>query len=226
MAVSVGNIGWIKDSTSTATSCPYDYFSTANTIKQWTQIAYKANPAGTYSLSDCEEEWYGGMMSRKLVPGVEYDLPDGAKIKLEVGGNYRIEDKDAKVTYKANRLREFSPHLNASDMVAKFIEFVGGLGVQKRDMLDLPLQLFINWLVIEAAERDSDPLPADVVQVAQHPALKAVVAPKCLACGRFIPRLNFRHGFPFCSPEHGAVYVERKRPMTIHQPQAVLAIAQ
>lgn len=175
--------------TSTSTMDPYDACGWSMVpLREIVEVIPKALPAKARTLG----------------------LPDGANLIVDDLGNYRIEDKDAKVTYKANRVREFSPHLNASDMVAKFLEYVGTLGVRKGDLMGLPLHLFIQWLVIEAAERDSDPLPPDVVRIEQHPTLLAMTKPKCLCCGRFVKRLHMEHKFPFCSPEHGALYVERR----------------
>jgi len=134
------------------------------------------------------------------------ELPDGAKIHIDDAGNYKIEDKDAKVTYQANRIREWSPHLNASDMLAQFVEYVRKLGVHQKDVLGLPLELFINWLVIEAAERDQDPIPLGVARVD-----RVLKNPKCISCGKFIPRLHYRNRFPFCNPNHGIVYMQKQR---------------
>lgn len=167
---------------------------------------YWPNSSGGYTLADCDEEWCGGMMSRKLVPGTTYDLPDGSKIILDVDGNYRVDDKDSVVRYKANPVRDFSPHMNASDMLSDFVRYVRGLGVPQEEVLGLPLQLFVSWLIIEAAERDGDPVPEGVVPVGQDAALREHVKPKCLQCGRFIKRLHQKHRFPFCSPQHGARY--------------------
>ena len=131
-------------------------------------------------------------------------LPDGAKLIVDNDGNYRIEDKDAKVTYQANRLREFSPYLNASDLLAKFVEYVGTLGVRRGEAVMLPLNLFVAWLVIEAAGRDGDPIPQDIAPIEN--TLAKVVRPKCLMCGKFVRRVS---RFPFCSPAHGAIYLEK-----------------
>lgn len=149
----------------------------------------------------------------KIRPGAgEIDLPDGAKLIVDDAGNYRIEDADAKVTYQANRFREFSPFLNASEMLARFVEYVQKVGVKQPDVLGLPIELFINWLVIEAAERDQDPVPDGVVRVEDHQAVVATRKPKCLSCGRFIPLEHHRRRFAFCSIEHGIVYARSKLP--------------
>lgn len=172
--------------------------------------SYATNNATTASTDD----WVS------LVPMIPADLPagqrtlglpDGSKLHIDDAGNYRIDDKDAKVTYKANRIREFSPHLNASDMLASFVKYVGSLGLRQSEVLGLPLELFVNWLIIEAAERDQDPIPSDVVRVERHAALLTVRRPKCLACGRFIPKVLHENRFPFCRLEHGVKFVERRK---------------
>lgn len=136
-------------------------------------------------------------------------MPDGAKLHIDDLGNYRIEDDDAKVVYRANRMREFSPHLNASDMLAKFVEYAGSVGVKRSDVMGLSIELFLAWLIIEAAERDGDPIPDDVAP--PDVELRRIVHPKCLACGKFIPRLHARHRFPFCDPDHARRHGERQR---------------
>ena len=150
-----------------------------------------------------------GIHAPIVIPAAEneFTLPDGAKLIVDANGNYHIEDKDAKVTYKANKMREFSPHLNASDMVAQFVKYVGGLGVRQSEVLGLPLELFINWLIIEAAERDHDQIPPDVQRLEHRSDLKMVVKPRCLKCKRFIPRLHVRHKFPFCDPVHAGKFM-------------------
>ena len=83
-------------------------------------------------------------------------LPDGSILTVDPNGNYRIVDEHAKVIYKANRLREFNPYINASDLLEDFIKFVGQLGVKQSEVLNVPINAFIHWLVFKAAERDGD----------------------------------------------------------------------
>lgn len=194
--VPMSSITWTTPTGGTTTIAP----------SQSTSYTYKINPR-CYTLGDCEEEWYGGMLSRKLVPGVEYDLPDGAKLQLDTAGNYKIDDKDAQVVYQANRVREFSPHLNASDMLADFAAYARGLGVRRDEVLELPIKLFLAWLVIEAANRDGDEVPSDIVPPGEDSLLISIVKPRCLACNRFIPKRHARHQFPFCNPSHAAFHL-------------------
>ena len=137
-----------------------------------------------------------------LNPGESIELPDGSKVIVDNKGNFKIEDKDAVVTYKANNKREFSPHLNASDMLAQFIQYVSTLGVKQNEVMGLPIELFINWLIIEAATRDEDQIPEDVVPVPQHRRIQEIIKPRCGYCQRYIPRLHYQKGFPYCSPVH------------------------
>lgn len=158
-----------------------------------------------------EEAWYDGVGvgaagQPELSRNRQYKLPDGAFIDIDSDGNYQIRDKDAKVTYKANRIRDFSPHLNASDMLADFVRYVGSMGLRQSEVMGLPLELFIRWLVIQAAERDGDPIEVQAVEGA--PEIQQIKSPKCLKCGRFIPRRHFENRFPFCNPQHGAAYLE------------------
>lgn len=187
----------LKPTWGTTTSNGYYLTDCTTTSSSWKTYA-------TFKYTQFTEEAFRQVL--RIKPGHEYDLPDGAKLIVDDTGNYRIEDREAKVTYKANRTRDFSPYMNASDMVGQFVDYVRQAGVKRDDVLGLPLKLFIAWLVIEAAERDGDDVPGDVLRIEQDPALKSVVKPRCLACGRFIPRLHCKHQFPFCNPEHGRAY--------------------
>lgn len=174
---------------------------------------YPASGSNTYTRNDLSEAWHDGAgsvaaMQHVLQEGKEYGLPDGGKIIIDDMGNYRIDDKDAKVVYRASRIREFSPHLNASDMLAQFVEYSRKLGVSRQDVLNLPIHLFISWLIIEAAERDGDEIPEDVTPIECSQELVELKKPRCLECGRFIKRLHYRYRFPFCDPMHAQLHLQ------------------
>ena len=135
-----------------------------------------------------------------------YGLPDGAKLIVDDKGNYTLEDKDAKVTYKACNIRDFNPYLNASDLLAKFVEYVGKLHLTKTEVLKLPIELFIAWLILEAAAKDGDPQPQEIPAIPQTKVIKTILKPRCLDCGRFIPRNRIAQRFEFCGPEHSSRY--------------------
>lgn len=200
-----------------------DSSTTAMDTSAWTQTAtkYAALAMKKWVTTNCTKWQYAsdyGSTAIKTDPKIHanttYVLPDGAKLVVDDLGNYKIEDKDedkdAKVTYKANRLREFSPHLNASDMLSEFIKFVGSLGVNSSEFLNMPIELFINWLVIEAAERDGDAVPTDIIRPQDHEAVRLVIRPKCLACGRFIVKRPIAKKFPFCNVGHAQHYINLK----------------
>lgn len=120
------------------------------------------------------------------------DLPDGAKINIRADGGYTIEDKQAKVVYRANRVREFNRYINASDLLEEFIRFAGAEGVRQGEFMRLPLKLFVAWLIVRAAEADGEPSPA--------PALADLRKPHCVACGRFISPLRVAKRVEVCGP--------------------------
>lgn len=133
-------------------------------------------------------------------------LQDGTIIHIDGKGNYRIEDKDATVIYKANRMREFNPFVNAGDLLSDFIDYVRQTipGVRRADIPDLPLQLFVHWLILEAATRDGDDAPSDIVPVPESRLLKGIVKPQCVlpSCRRYIKRRFSTAGFNYCNPQH------------------------
>lgn len=86
-----------------------------------------------------------------------YVLPDGSTLTIDPHGNYGINDESAKVIYQACRRREFNPYLNASDLLVSFVKEVGAIdGVNQDEVLRLPIEAFINWLVLQAATKDGE----------------------------------------------------------------------
>lgn len=130
----------------------------------------------------------------------EFELPDGSVLHVDALGNYRLDDSKAKVVYQAALNREFNPYVNASDLIGQFIKSVGKLGVRRGEIAHLPLGLLVNWLCIEAAEKDGDPVPEGIVPVPQHRLLKGQVKPRCITCKRFLPRARAAKGIIHCRP--------------------------
>lgn len=107
---------------------------------------------------------------------------------------------------------EFNRFLNASDLLEDFIEDAGRAGVRQSEFLNLPIELFINWLIIKAAEKDGDPIPEGALQIAQHhKALPFKGSPRCLTCGRFILRVQAASGINWCGEQHLAVFMQRRQ---------------
>lgn len=73
----------------------------------------------------------------------------------------------------------FNKYVNASDLLEEFFKYLGDLKVREREMRELPMDLFIKWLVIRACEEDKEEpgvalvLPAPKVQL------------RCIQCRRF-----------------------------------------
>lgn len=144
---------------------------------------------------------------RNLGPGDEMMLPDGSIIKLDKLGNYTIEDKDARITYKANRVREFNRYVNASDLLEEFIKFAGEQNVSQEEFMQLPIELFINWLILEAALADGEEPPQQEIKTLET-SFKQVNQHRCLCCGRFITKVKAKVT-SFCNGDHMDRYLAR-----------------
>jgi len=145
---------------------------------------------------------------------VTIDLPNGAVLEVKADGSIKITDVDSKVTYKACGVREFNRFINASDLLQDFIKFLGTKGVKQGQVLDIPVELFINWLVFKAAEQDEDLPPENMTPTESHPKLlsakKKKMPPKCLCCGKFIKKDLAEKGFNFCSGNHASKFATEK----------------
>lgn len=155
---------------------------------------------------------YGMYEKVEITAGYECQvlLPDGTRIQVDEKGNFVINDKDAKVVYKGNRMREFNKFLNASDLLEEFVDMAGEYGVRQAEFMNLPMQLFINWLVIKAAEADGDPVQFE--EIRHSPLLTNMIRPRCLHCGRFLEHEHRRRGVNFCSGAHLDAYLDKTTP--------------
>jgi len=145
---------------------------------------------------------------------VTIDLPNGAVLEVKADGSIKITDVNSKVTYKACGVREFNRFINASDLLQDFIKFLGTKGVKQGQVLDIPVELFINWLVFKSAEQDEDLPPENMIPTESHPKLlsarKNKMPPKCLCCGKFIKKDLAEKGFNFCSGNHASRFATEK----------------
>lgn len=120
-------------------------------------------------------------------------FPDGTVIDFFEDGRYMINDANAKVVYKANRVHDFNPFINASDKLEAFIKYCGTVGVRQGDMLGIPIKHFIAWLVIEAAKADGEE-PTDTLMLTDQSK------PRCRTCGRFMSPQLKADRIEFCRP--------------------------
>lgn len=134
---------------------------------------------------------------------VTINLPNGAKLRVEADGSYEIED-EGKIRYKGCKIREFNRFVNASDLVEEFIRFMGQkFNVKQSEILDIPIELFITWLILKACQEDGDEVPLDVPKIEDHSFVSkktTIVIPRCRWCGRFISKVRSANKIMFCNP--------------------------
>jgi len=75
---------------------------------------------------------------------------------------------------------DFNKYINASDLLEEFIAFLGENKVRQGEVMRLPLELFVKWLIIRACEQDHE---EPNVTLSLPPARRQ---PRCIACGRFM----------------------------------------
>lgn len=148
------------------------------------------------------------------------ELPDGTMLHVDKG-KLLIDDDDAQIVYAANRFREFNRYLNASDLLVDFVRFAGSLDVRQSEVLDLPIDLFINWLIVQAAEADGESPPDDIV-IDQHPSLnhKALPRPKhstrCVHCGKYVVSSKQKDLLPACNKFHLIFFLKKNQVTLSH----------
>ena len=200
-------MGWAVGGTNTVTTLGYNTASAFGTPNVYGGIV--TNSLAVSHSGDI-----------KIVKGRQYrlEMVDGSILTVDRNGNYKIEDKDAKITYQANNNRDFNQYINASDLLEQFIDLAQKANVSKEDFLKLPLELFINFLIIRAAEQDGDDVPEGIT-LFEKPALPAptpqpvlaLPAPvkvlnRCKNSGRFIRRDS---PVPFSSKADMLAYAEK-----------------
>jgi len=108
--------------------------------------------------------------------------------------------------------RVFNRYLNASDLLEEFIRDLGKLDVKQGEVLQIPIELFINWLICKAAEEDGHAPPEDIKALPDLATLQPQrikqEQPRCLCCGRFIARRVADRGVNFCNGAHADKYLK------------------
>ena len=132
-------------------------------------------------------------------------MPDGTVIDVDSSGNFKIEDKDAKVIYKSNSIREFNRYMNASDLLEAFIGDLGKANIKQGEVLAIPIEMFINWIIHKSAEQDGDDIPQDIPSLEDH----RYKHPRCKCCGKYIRKDLFAKGLRFCDGSHYQKYLEK-----------------
>jgi len=127
---------------------------------------------------------------------------DGTVIDVKGNGNFVVNDKDSKVIYKGNNIREFNRYINSSDVLEEFIVFLGkDYRVRQDQILQIPIELFINWLIMRASQEDGDSYTQEMKSL-DSGIKKNRYINRCKWCGRFISKKLSEAGINFCNPEH------------------------
>lgn len=126
---------------------------------------------------------------------------DGTIININSIGNVEVIDSNARIIYKANNIREFNKYLNCSDLLEEFIRFSGELGVKQKEVLKIPIELFINWIILRAAEEDGE----DTTDIPKLEYQKRSYY-RCMQCGKFMKKSIYEIA-KFCNPEHFNMYL-------------------
>lgn len=152
-----------------------------------------------------------------LLKGQSYKMPNGSVCRIDDAGGFHIDDKNAKVLYRANRVYDFNPFLNASDMLEEYIRELAPHGIRQDQVLKIPIISFINWLIHKAMEKDNEPPPQDVPRL---PSIAGRSYDRCQLCGRFLRNAFARQRIYFCSPDHMSEKLRRldlcQRQLTIN----------
>ena len=138
-------------------------------------------------------------------------MHDGCMINITNEGSWWIDDTNGKRVYNRAPQRGFNPYMNTSDMMEQFMADMAEMGFTQDQFLRLPTEVFINWLILRAAEHDGDEVPSDIVSPSEHPAtLRITEQPRCLHCGVEIPQERVAKGIQFCSQAHAVAYMEQQ----------------
>lgn len=164
---------------------PTDLYSTACATNTGTTLTATWQNTGTSTYVYNDDPQPGYRVQRFAVPA---------------GQNY-VDIVYPKTNTTPRRLPaplEFNRYLNASDLLEEFIAWLGTEGVRQGEVMDLPLDLFVKWVIVRACEQD-DEEPNVALDVPRRPQ------PRCLGCQRFMPRRARvpLHG-PRCAERHFA----------------------
>lgn len=186
--------------------------NTGTATTSWVYVSSVSSGTSTAAMIPCGPPQIGAPGVMGVNPGVasavidalrihdgqecKITLPDNTIVDVKADGSYELIDKDAKVVYRAARVRDFNRFINVSDRIEEFIAFCGEQGVRADEMLNLPISLFIGWLVIEAAKADKEPEP----DVKLLPDLRRHSTARCVDCGRFISPALKQKRIEYCGP--------------------------
>lgn len=147
---------------------------------------------------------YAGMKHYKVQPNTLLTLPDGTMIDVEDEYNYKVHDARTQITREHCSIRAFNRFINASELLEAFIKDMVPVGLRQDQILKVPIEAFINWLIHRAAEADGDDIEPPYYN---H---------RCGYCKRFIPRKLVTLGVNFCNANHLDGYLNKVRLLEAH----------
>jgi hypothetical protein len=74
---------------------------------------------------------------------------------------------------------EFNKYVNGSDLLEEFITYLGEQGVKQKEVSELPVELFIKWLVIRACEEDGEDPEIEMPAIQKNQS-------RCKGCGKYM----------------------------------------
>lgn len=129
-------------------------------------------PTTTYNITmDWYDDTTGGTTSNV------YPIPTYTPVKAPITTTPPVLTQDPVMRPPP---REFNKFINASDLMEEFIRWLGTEGVRQREVMQLPQELFIKWLILQACEADGEESDIQL----QLPAPKQ--QPRCLGCQRWM----------------------------------------
>jgi len=137
-------------------------------------------------------QWY------KIDPNTVLQLPDGTIIDIEDEYRWKVYENNAQVTREACRISAFNRFINASELLESFITDMAPSGIKQNQVLKVPVEAFINWLIYKAADADGEQLR---ISRWNH---------KCGYCMRFLPKRLVTQGVNFCNSLHLDKFLQRQ----------------
>ena len=138
-------------------------------------------------------------------------LPDGTEIKYHYDDRIEIDDSKGKRLYQSAPTRGFNKYLNASDLLEDFVRYCASERLSRKDFAELPLSLFIYWLIAKAAEADGDSTD-DIVPLLETSVKQQRYQPhRCQCCGKSLSKRFLENHVHFCSASHMQLYMDKAK---------------
>ena len=194
---------YVTDSGTTSTTDSYTQMMTGTATYGTGTVLFNDTSSNYFQVIEKIRDSFklnSGVKIEKIGNSAIINMPDGTIIDIDARGNFDINDKDSKVIYKANHIREFNRYVNASDLLEEFIRFLGKeFDIRQNQIMDVPINVFIDWLIIQAAIKDGDNYGDEMKMLTVEATKEKNWYCRCKCCGRFIQKKMFKAGLLFCN---------------------------